>query len=88
SQQKEQIKELRETFNADIAPIKARIKALQSDRKQLEKNEASQQEIKAVLEKIADEEIALTLLLNKFKKNYLAVLTPEQRKKLQALKSK
>ena len=87
-QQKEQISTLRENFKKDTAPIKGRINALQTERKQLEKDGASEAEVKEVLKKIANEEISLTLLLNKFKKNYLAVLTPEQRKKLQEMKNR
>lgn len=87
-QQKEEIRELRDNFKKEAAPIKSRINTLQSERKQLEKDGATQAEVKKVLEKIADEEISLTLLLNKFKKDYLAVLTADQRRKLQELKNR
>ena len=86
-QQKQQVTNLRNTFKQEAAPIKDRIRKLQGERKKLQDDGAPQEEIKQVLEKIADEEISLALLLNKFKKDYVKVLTAEQRAKLQELKS-
>lgn len=88
AQQKVETKELREKFSSDLAPMKARLKELRSDRKRLEGQGASKEQIKDVLEKIADQEIEITLLINQFKKDYLAILTPEQRKKLQDIKDR
>ena len=86
AKQKEKIAELRTSFKEDSAPIKARIKALRADYDKLKAAEASEADQKEALQKIANEEIALTLLLNAFKKDYLAVLTDDQRRKLQELK--
>ena len=41
------------------------------------------EQIRAVLDEMADEEIKLALLLRQFKQDYLNVLTDEQRKSLQ-----
>ncbi len=83
SQQKQQIEQLREKFKRDAAPIKARIKELQEKRSRLEASGASNEQIRAVLDEMADEEIKLALLLRQFKQDYLNVLTDEQRKSLQ-----
>ncbi len=88
TQQKAETKALREKFNSDLAPMKAQLKDLRAERKRLEGQGASKEQIKDVLEKIADQEIEITLLINQFKKDYLAILTPEQRRKLQELKDK
>lgn len=87
-QQKVQMDELRKDFRSELAPMKAKIRGYQAERKRLEGQEASEEEMKEVLQKIADQEIEITLLLNQFKKDYLAILTPEQRKKLKDLKDK
>ena len=86
AQQKEQIKDLKETFKREAAPIKARIKKLQAERSRLEAAKASNEAISEVLNQKADEEIKLAMLLRDFKQNYLKILTPEQLKLLQALK--
>ena len=86
AKQKEKITELRTSFKEDSAPIKARIKALRADYDKLKAAGASEADQKEALQKIANEEIALTLLLNAFKKDYLAVLTDDQRRTLQELK--
>ena len=86
AKQKEKITELRASFKQDSAPIKTRIKALRADYDKLKAANASEADQKEALQKIANEEIALTLLLNAFKKDYLAVLTDEQRRTLQELK--
>ena len=85
-QQKEKITQLRETFKKEAAPIKTRGNKLRQKRKDLESNGAADAEIKKVLEQIAEEEVALSLLILNFKRDYLAVLTPEQQKKLKELK--
>ncbi|MCE2502960.1 MAG: Spy/CpxP family protein refolding chaperone [Chlorobi bacterium] len=87
-QQKEKITELRKTFKKSSAPIKSRIRSLRQEQKNLENDGAAEAEIKKVLDKIAPEEISLSLLLLNFKRDYLAVLTPDQQKKLQRLKKK
>jgi Spy/CpxP family protein refolding chaperone len=84
--QRNEIEQLRTQFKEDSAPIKSRIKELQANRRELEQSGADQARIKAVLEKIADEEIELSLLLNKFKRDYLAVFTEEQLAKLREMK--
>ena len=86
AKQQEKIAALRASFKEDSAPIKARIKALRADYDKLKAAGASEADQKEALQKIANEEIALTLLLNAFKKDYLAVLTDEQRRTLQELK--
>lgn len=88
TQQKVETRELREKFNSDLAPMKAHLKELRGERKRLEGQGASKEQIKDVLEKIADQEIEITLLINQFKKDYLAILTPEQRRKLQEVKDR
>lgn len=87
-QQKTEMQQLRDKFKSDVAPIKSRLKDLRNERKRLEGQGASKEEVKKILEKIADEEIEMTLLINQFKKDYLAILTPEQRRKLQELKDR
>ena len=87
SQQKQQIEQLRETFKKDAAPIKERLRKLQEELSRLEAANASNAQIREVLDQKADEEIRLALLLRKFKQDYLEVLTDEQKRLLQSLKN-
>lgn len=86
SQQKQQIEQLREVFKKDAAPIKERLRKLQEELSRLEAANASNAQIREVLDQKADEEIRLALLLRKFKQDYLEVLTDEQKRLLQSLK--
>ena len=88
AQQKVKMEELRTEFKSELVPMKAQLREYQAERKRLESQDASEEKVEGVLRKIADQEIKITLLLNKFKKDYLAILTADQRKKLKELKSK
>lgn len=88
AQQKTRMEELRKEFRSELAPLKAQLRDYQTERKRLEGQGAAEEEVEGVLRKIADQEIKITLLLNQFKKDYLAILTPEQRSKLKELKEK
>lgn len=88
AQQKTEMEALRTKFKSEVAPMKAKLRELQSERRRLESDGADDGDVREVLQQIANQEIEITLLLNQFKKDWLAILTPEQRKKLQELKSK
>jgi Spy/CpxP family protein refolding chaperone len=87
SQQKQQIDQLRQAFKTEAAPIKVKLRGLQKELSRLEASNATNAQIREVLDQKADEEIRLALLLRKFKQDYLEVLTNEQKKLLQSLKS-
>ena len=88
AQQKTKMEDLRKEFRNQLAPLKAQLRDYQTERKRLESQDAAEEKVESVLRKIADQEIEITLLLNQFKKDYLAILTPEQRAKLKELKER
>ena len=84
--QKSQISELRDQFKSDAAPHKAKIREFQKQLKELK--DGGDDEKRAIMKQMADHEISLDLLLQKFVKDYLAILTTEQKAKLKELKGK
>lgn len=83
SQQREQIKDLREKFRAETEKIRADIKRLLEVEKDLKgKNPVDETALAKVLRQRADKEIELSLALTRFNERLEALLSAEQKRTL------
>lgn len=86
--QKAKLKELRGKFRIETKEINSEIKRLLDEERAIKKESPTNQAaLKAVLKERAEKEVELSLALNKFEEQQLAVLNAEQKQTLKKLKS-
>jgi Spy/CpxP family protein refolding chaperone len=85
--QKGQIKELRDKFRSETEKLRADIKRLLEDEKQLKQaNPPNEVALRAKLKERADKEIEISLALTRFNERLENILTPEQKRLLDKIR--
>lgn len=82
--QKEQVKALMSTFNTAADPYRTQLRDLAAEMRTATANGAfNESDIRAIAQKQAQPQIELTVLNEKLRSDIYAILTPEQRTKLE-----
>ena len=85
--QKGQIKELRDKFRSETEKLRADIKRLLEDEKQLKQaNPPNEVALRAKLKERADKEIEISLALTRFNERLENILPPEQKRLLDKIR--
>ncbi len=83
SQQKEQVKDLRDKFRSETETLRSDIKRLLEEEKTLKNaNPVNESALAAKLRQRADKEIELTLALTRFNERLESILTADQKRML------
>ncbi len=86
--QKDQLRDLREKFRAETEQLRAEIRRLLQEEKQLKSaTPPNETVLRSKLKERADKEIELSLALTRFNDRVEAILTPAQRKELEKMRT-